>query len=449
MTAQSPLPPGKFGLPIVGETIAFFTNPKFSSDRHREYGPIFKSRILNQPTVFFKGPDANKILFAQENKTMVSKWPESTATLLGPASLAVKTGHEHRIRRRLMVQAFRPRALEAYGIGMDRIARDYCDRWLELGKFTWYSEFRNYTLDVACKLLVGLEQGSKTRLGELYETWVGGLFSLPMRLPWTVFGKALKARQALIGEITGIIRDRQSQASDSGEDAQDALGMLLQAEDEEGNRLSLEDLCDQVLVLLFAGHETLTSALASFCLLVAQHPQVWDKLRAEQETVGWNPAESPTSDQLKAMTYLDWTLQEVLRLVPPVGGGFREAIADFEYGGYRIPKGWSVLYQINRTHDDPELYDNPERFNPDRWNPEHEKSNPGFGGYIPFGGGVRECLGKEFARLELRLLAARLIQLYHWELVPNQDLSFVIVPTPRPRDNLKVHFTKRLNQSTP
>ncbi|MEM6502209.1 MAG: cytochrome P450 [Cyanobacteria bacterium P01_C01_bin.89] len=447
MTAKSPLPPGKFGLPVVGETLAFFTNPQFSRDRHKEYGPIFKSRILNQPTVFFKGPDANKFLFAQENRTMVAKWPKSTATLLGPASLAVKTGHGHRIRRRLMVQAFRPRALENYAVGMDEIARDYCDRWLQLGEFAWYSELRDYTLDVACKLLVGLDQGSKTRLGTLYETWVGGLFSLPIRLPWTVFGKALKAREELIQEITGIIGDRQSQAVNPKEDAQDALGMLLQAEDEEGNRLSLDDLCDQVLVLLFAGHETLTSALASFCLLVAQHPEVWEKLRTEQEAVGWNLARSPRQDELNAMTYLEWTLQEVLRLVPPVGGGFREAIADFEYGGYRIPKGWSVLYQINRTHDDPELYDDPNCFNPDRWNPEGEKSNPGFGGYIPFGGGVRECLGKEFARLELRILAARLIQLYNWELLPDQDLSFVIVPTPRPRDNLKVRFTKRQKKS--
>ena len=448
MTAKVPLPlpPGRFGLPLIGETIAFFRDRNFSTRRHGEYGPIFKSRILNQPTVFLKGSDANRFLFSQENKTVVSKWPESTATLLGPASLAVKTGEGHRIRRRLMVQAFQPRALASYAPGMDAIAQTYCDRWVQLGEFPWYSELRDYTLDVACQLLVGLEQGSKTRLGELYETWVGGLFSLPIRLPWTVFGKALKARESLIQEITQIIRDRQAQASstpvDTGSLPTDALGMLLQTEDEEGYRLSLEDLCDQVLVLLFAGHETLTSALASFCLLVAQHPDVWEKLRAEQDAVGWNPERSPSMEQLKAMTYLDWTLQEVLRLIPPVGGGFREAIADFNYGGYRIPKGWSVLYQINRTHDDPDLYDDPDRFNPDRWDPTNATDVP-FGSYIPFGGGVRECLGKEFARLELRILAARLIQRYDWELMPDQDLSFVIVPTPRPRDNLQVRFRQR------
>ena len=444
-SAPAPLPPGKFGLPFVGETIAFFTDGQFSARRHEKYGPVFKSNILNQPTVFVKGAEANKFLFAQENKTVVSTWPESTATLLGPASLAVKTGDGHKIRRRLMVQAFQPRALASYGVGMDAIARDYCDRWETLGEFAWYPELRDYTLDVACKLLVGLDQGSKTRLGTLYETWVGGLFSLPIRLPWTVFGKALKAREALIREITGIIRDRQSQSSPaapSDDLPNDALGMLLQAEDEAGNRLSLADLCDQVLVLLFAGHETLTSAIASFCLLVAQHPAVWEKLRAEQEAVGWDLERSPRTDQLNAMTYLDWTLQEVLRFVPPVGGGFREAIADLEYGGYRIPNGWTMLYQINRTHEDPTLYDNPEQFNPDRWDPAH-KNKPGFGGYVPFGGGMRECIGKEFARLEMKILAARLIQRYDWELVPDQDLSLAIVPTPRPRDDLKVRFQRR------
>jgi cytochrome P450 len=102
-----------------------------------------------------------------------------------------------------------------------------------------------------------------------------------------------------------------------------------------------------------------------------------------------------------------------------------------------------VLYQINRTHEDPSLYNQPERFDPDRWNPDRPDSPDQVFGYIPFGGGPRECLGKEFARLELRLLAARLLQRYDWQLMPDQDLSLRLVPTPRPRDGLRVRFQRR------
>ncbi|MEK0181651.1 cytochrome P450 [Microcoleus anatoxicus] len=427
------LPPGSFGLPLMGDTLNFLRDSQFAKKRHQQYGNIFKTSIFGQPTVFMCGQEANLFVLSHENQYFVVSWPPSTKALLGPLSLALQTGADHQNRRKLLYQAFQPRALAGYTEAMEDITERYLERWAKMSEFAWYPELRNYTFDVACKLLVGIDSGSEMPLGHYFETWCKGLFSIPLDVPWTVFGKAKNSRKLMLAELEKIIRDRQ-QGIPGGNDA---LGLLISARDDEGNSLSVEELKDQVLLLLFAGHETLTSAIASFCLLVAQHPDVTAKVRAEQQQ--FPPTEPLTLEQLKQMTYLEQVLREVLRLVPPVGGGFRTVINACEFGGYEIPKGWSVLYQINQTHQDATVYPEPDRFNPDRFN--SERSAKPFS-YVPFGGGLRECLGKEFARLEMKLFAARMIRECEWELLPNQDLNLIRVPTPHPRDGLRVKFQR-------
>jgi cytochrome P450 len=427
---ELPVPPGEFGLPIIGETLSFFRDRDYAAKKHQKYGQVFKTRLLGNPTIFVKDHAANQFVLGQENESFQVTWPPSTRALLGPLSLALQTGNVHQNRRKLLAQAFMPRALSGYIDTVQAITEQYADRWAAQTTLTWYPELRNYTLDVACKLLVGLDHGSQTRLGQLFETWCEGLFSIPLALPWTRFGKAKRGRTLLLDEIEQTIVARQ-QAAEPG---QDALSLLIQARDDEGQGLSLEELKDQILLLLFAGHETLTSAIASYCLLIAQNPAVWEQLRAEQRTF----AEAPlTLDTLKQMTYLDQVLREVLRLVPPVGGGFRTVLQTCALNGYQIPAGWTVLYEINQTHLNPQVYPDPATFQPDRFgsNANREKYS-----YVPFGGGIRECLGKEFARLEMKLFAAHLLRHYTWELLPDQDLSLVTVPTPHPRDNLRVRF---------
>ncbi|MEG4225085.1 cytochrome P450 [Microcoleus sp. N9_B2] len=427
------LPPGSLGLPLIGDTLNFLKDSQFAKKRHQQYGPIFKTSIFGQPTVFVCGQEANLFVLSNENQYFVVSWPPSTKALLGPLSLALQTGSEHQNRRKLLYQAFQPRALAGYIGGMKDITGRYLQRWTQMSEFAWYPELRNYTFDVASKLLVGIDNGSDTALGHYFEIFSDGLFSIPLDLPFTRFGKAKNGRKLLLAELENIIRDRQ-QGTPGGNDA---LGLLISARDDEGISLSLEELKDQVLLLLFAGHETLTSAIASFCLLVAQNPDVMAKIRAEQQQF---PATEPlTLEQLKQMTYLEQVMREVLRLVPPVGGGFRQVIKACEFGGYEIPKGWSVLYEINQTHQDSAVYPEPDRFDPDRFTGDRSTNAKPFS-YVPFGGGLRECLGKEFARLEMKLFAARMVRECEWELLPDQDLNLIRVPTPHPRDGLRVKF---------
>jgi retinoid hydroxylase len=427
-----PVPPGQTGLPILGESPAFLKDPDFAAKRFQKYGSVFKTNIFGQPTIYIKGAEANQFVLSQEGQLFQVQWPTSTSALLGQ-SLSLQLGTVHQSRRKILAQAFMPRALSSYIEAMQQITLDYAQRWQQQQTLTWYPELRRYTLDVACKLLVGLDNASATPLGHHFEIWCGGLFSVPLSLPWTRFGKATRSKKALLADIATLIRQRQQSPSPSQEDA---LSLLLNAEDEQGEKLSPEELQLQIMLLLFAGHETLTSSLCTFVHQTALHPQILGQLRAEQARFKNQPT---TLDQLREMPYLAQVMREVLRFTPPVGGVFRKILKTCEFNGYRLPEGWSVLCPISVTHQDTTYYPDPDRFNPDRF-AETESNQPKYS-YIPFGGGIRECLGKEFARLEMKLFAIHLLRHYQWELLPGQNLELMIIPTPIPKDGLKVKFT--------
>ncbi|MGL5133493.1 MAG: cytochrome P450, partial [Planktothrix sp.] len=399
-TTSLPLPPGKFGFPMIGETISFLRDPDFADKRQKQYGSIFKTHLFGRPTVIMMGAEANRFLFANENKYFIAVLPPSTQALLGKGSLPLQQGDVHKSRRRILFQAFQPRVLAGYATTMEDFTHRYLQKWEQMSTLIWYPELRKYTFDIACKLLVGKDQTADNYLGEIFEDWCNGLFTIPLRLPGTKFNRGWQCRQLLLTEIETLIRQRQQQPQ-SGEDA---LGLLLEAQDEEGNKLEIEELKDQILSLLFAGHETLTSAIASFCLEVGQRPDIIAKIRAEQQQ--FDPNQPITFEDLKSMTYLEQVMKEVLRFVPPVGGGFREVIEDCEYNGYSIPKGWSILYQITQTHQDETVYLKPEEFDPERFSEERNEDKPKPFSWVPFGGGMRECIGKEFAKLEIKLFAA-------------------------------------------
>ena len=433
-----PLPPGKLGFAIIGETISFLRDPDFADKRQKQYGSIFKTHLFGRPTVIMMGAEANRFLFANENKYFIVAWPLSTRILLGQGSLSMQLGDIHKSRRKILSQAFQPRALAGYATTMEDFTHRYLHKWEQKSTLIWYPELRKYTFDIACKLLIGKQQATDTNLEALFEDWCNGLFTIPLRLPGTKFNQACKSHQLLLTEIETLIRQRQQQTQ-SGEDA---LGLLLQAQDEDGNKLGIEELKDQILTLLFAGHETLTSAIASFCLEVGQRPDIIAKIRAEQQQ--FDPTQPITFEDLKSMTYLEQVMKEVLRFVPPVGGGFREVIQDCEYNGYFIPKDWSILYQIAKTHQDETVYFQPQEFDPERFSETRNEDKPKPFSWVPFGGGMRECIGKEFAKLEIKLFAALLVRNYDWQLLPNQSLDLITIPTPRPRDGLKVQL-RRLN----
>jgi cytochrome P450 len=431
-----PLPPGNFGLPLLGEIDDFRRdNPQnFVEKRHQKYGSIFKTSLLWQRTIYVCGIEACRFVLNNENVYFQNNMPPNIKALIGSSAVTIQTGNKHRNRRQLLQKVFTSQYLNKQAQTIQEITQNYCRRWEKSGKFVWYPELQNYSFDIAGKLFIDKDCASSSTLGKLYGIWSEGLFSFSLPLPWTKLGRALQSRKKILRQIEKIIYQRQKE--NNLEKSTDALSLLLQARDEEGNSLSLEEIKEQILNLLSAGHGTLASALTSFCLLLAQNPEILYKCRQEQQQLG---ASSLSPENLKSMIYLEKVLKEVLRKIPPVGGGFRKVIKECSFNGYLFPKGWQVIYQISSIHQEPELFAFPDTFNPERFS---STSQDFLEGYIPFGGGRRRCLGESLARLEMKIFAATLVRNYSWELSDNQDLEIELFPFPHPRDDLKVHFQR-------
>lgn len=354
-------------------------------------------------------------------------WPFTFKRLLG-RSLFVQEGAEHRRNRRLLMPAFHGMALASYVTTMEAIIQRYLHKWEALGEFVWYDEFKQLTFDIASQIFLGTPPGQDTaRLSRLFTQLTNGLFGAN-------FLQALNARKQLLTHLTQIIHERQQHPSS------DALSLLIQAEDETGDRLSLEEIRNQALLLLFAGHETTTAMLTWICLELDRHPTVLQTARDEQLKRVTADSHLLTPDSFNQMPYLEQILWETERLHPPVAGGFRGVIKPFEFNGYHVPQGWLLQYSILQTHRLSSVYANPEQFDPDRFSPQRQEAKPQPFNLIGFGGGARICIGLAFARLEMKLIMAHLLRDYEWQTLPDQSLEPVIIPTRRPQDGLRVQF---------
>lgn len=430
-----PFPPGSNGLPFLGETLSFVFDPDFAEKRANKYGNIFRTNILGQPTVIMSGVEANKLIFSThfDHFSWREGWPANFRELLGE-SLFLQDGEEHRRNRKLLMPAFHGAALQNYFQTMVELATQHLNRCAKLEEYTWLPLMKEMTFEIASVLLLGGAVGSETeRLSRIFTDLTQGLFAFPIRLPFATYGKALKARDQLLKHIEMAIAVRRENPRN------DALGLLLQSHDEEGNALTDDEIKVQALLMLFAGHETTTSMLISTVMSLAQHPEVLAIARAEQAQFSGDL----DFEQLKQMPYLNQILKEVERLYPPVAGGFRGVVKSFEFGGYQIPAGWKVLYQMKPTHRSAEIYHEPDRFDPDRFNPERNEAKNAEFSLIGFGGGARICLGLAFAQLEMKIFTALLIRHYDWELLPDQDLSMDRIPSLHPRSGLKVKLHRR------
>ncbi len=422
-----PLPPGKTGLPVIGETLQLLFDPNFAEKRHKRYGDIFKTRLLGRPAVFMIGSEAAEFVLSShmDHFSWQDGWPESFKLLLG-RSLFLQEGDEHRRNRRLMMPAFHGPALARYVATMEQITQSYLAKWAQQQEFVWYDEFKQLTFDIASQIFLGTPPGDDTaRLSRLFTTLTNGLFGLGMR-------RAIAARNQLLDHLTGVIQQRQQNPTD------DALSLLIQAQDEEGNRLSLAEIRAQAMLLLFAGHETTTAMLTWICLELAQHSEILQRAREEQQQLAAHGALN--LEQIGKMPYLDQVLTEIERLHPPIAGGFRGVIKPFEFNGFHVPAGWLLQYSILLTHRQASIYPQPDRFDPDRFSPDRQEAKQKPFSLIGFGGGSRICIGMAFAKLEMKLVLAHLLRGYTWELLPKQSLEPVLIPTRRPKDGLRVRF---------
>jgi cytochrome P450 len=300
------------------------------------------------------------------------------------------------------------------------------------------AEMSRLTLRVVGKTLFSMDlTGDAAEVGRGLVVALGflgrramGFLPPPVWVPTPASVRFLRARRALDRVVYHIIQTRRR----TGEDAGDFLGMLLAARDADtGEGMSDQQLRDEVMTFVLAGHETTAVALAWTWYLLARHPDADARLRAEVAAVLGGRA--PTVEDLPALRYTRMVLEETMRLYPPVWGLGRQAIAADSIGGYPIRAGAPVSMSPYVTHRHPAVWDDPERFDPERFTPERVAARPRFA-YLPFSGGPRLCIGNEFALMEATLVLALVAQRYRLVLAPERRVVPQVTLTLRPRGGL-------------
>jgi len=401
-------------------------------DAYARHGPVFTVKILHGANVFMLGPEANHYMTVSHAANF--SWREGffrdLIPFLGDGLLTID-GDFHRRSRRIMLPVFhRERIAAAHGTMVEETERAIAG-WSDGDRIDLNGWTRQLALRIAMRALFGLDpDASRADLDAAHEferglAFHGRDYLLQIaRGPGSPFAQLLDARRKLDRLIYAEIERRRR----TGERGEDILSLLLDAEDEDGDTLSDRHVRDEVMTLLFAGHDTTTSTIDFMFYELAVNPQEEARLLADLDAGG--------ADRLELV------LDETLRKYPPAWVGPRRSIETFEFAGVTVAGGLPVSYCSWASHHLPDVWPDPERFDPDRFAPGRREHIPK-GAYVPFGGGSRTCIGMRFGEAEIRVIAKRILADWHLELEPGYDLRIQMTPTIGPRGELPFIVRRR------
>jgi cytochrome P450 family 135 len=394
------------------------------------YGDIFTLKIVHEGTWVMLGrPEMVKQVFSGDPRVFhAGEGNQIAEPLLGSNSLLVLDEEAHMSQRKLLLPPFHGERMKAYGETMRQIASREIDSWPSGIAYELRPRMQALTLEIILRTVFGVREGERmvelrdalraflrlsTDPRQLLPVILLGPERIP-RLPW--FRRVME-------RIDGLLRREIAERRQVGDLDQrdDILSMLLGAHHEDGSRMGDTEIRDQLLTLLTAGHETTATSLAWAVERLSRYPQKLDRLRAEVEA---------GSDE-----YLTATIQETLRLRPVIAIVLRRLTEPVEIGGYELPAGVTAVPNVYLVHRDPEIYPEPRAFRPERF----LERPPGTYTWIPFGGGVRRCLGAAFAQFEMAVVLRELVQ--RREIHPVKARServFRRAITETPRHNARV-----------
>jgi cytochrome P450 len=410
----------------------------FAQNRYAKYGPVFKTHLLGRPCAVLLGPEANRFMLSSHMHLFSSGagWSKTITSLIGEG-LSLLDGAAHRRHRTMIMPALHATAIGRYFDVTQQLVEEHVAGWLAQKQLKLFEGFKHLSFDIATRAILGVRQPDEAHMfAQAFHVFSRGLFAPPAwNIPGTPYGRAWKAGQRLRAILRQIITERRAAPDET------VLGLMLGARDQDGIGFTDDELVDEMLVLLWAGHDTITSLLTWVFYELLHHPEYVMQAREEAQQVAGGGLILPA--HLKQLPRIDRVLREAERLHPPAPGGFRSVVEEFSYGGYRIPAGWTVMYSSVFTHHMPELWSDPARFDPDRFAPPREEGRKPFH-LIGFGGGPRICIGLAFAQMQMRVVLAYLLQTVEFELLPNQSFRPIPVPTKMPLDGLKVRVLPRL-----
>jgi cytochrome P450 len=395
------LPPGP-SWSLLRSTVSWWRRPLDVLEHCRErYGGMFTYRVAHEGTwVFVSDPEAVKQVFTGDPRLLHAG--EANLVLLpvlGDQSVLLLDEPAHMEQRKLMLPPFHGKRMQAYGELMARIAAEEIERWPDDEPVAMRPRMQAVTLEVILRTVFGVDEGE--RLGRLRDELrrTLGMLSNPRRAAFLVllgperirrfppFRRSMDRIDELVYEEIGARRRAGDLSS-----REDILSLLLQASHEDGRAMSDRELRDELMTLLVAGHETTATALSWAIELLARHPAELDRLEAEVDSGDGE--------------FMDAVIKETLRLRPVIALVLRRLQEPMEIGGRLLPAGVSVAPSIYLAHRNPEVYPEPERFRPQRF----IDQPAGTYTWIPFGGGVRRCLGASFAEFEMAVVLRELVR---------------------------------------
>jgi cytochrome P450 len=416
----TPLPPGPRLPALLQATLLAFRTIPYIEYCRRKYGDTFTIRFAGGPDVVsFTHPDAIRQIFAADADTL--RGGESNAPLgplVGLRSLLLLDGERHLQERRLLMPPFHGERMHAYAPAMQAIADRTIDEWRPGDVILFYHHMQRLTLDIIMSTIFGFDEDGehdalRERLQRLVHVAANPLWLLPpfrIKLgPITPWAKLVRTQ----AEVASLLYAEFARRRAAGcADRSDILSMLLCARYEDGRVMSDEELRDEMLTLLLAGHETTATALGWTLYHVLRHPDVLERIRMElDEVVGSEPLRA---DQLPRLELLDAAIKESMRLNPVLDDVGRLVKAPIEIGGWCLPAGVIASAQIYLCQHRDDIWPDPYRFDPDRFC--HRRVSPYE--FFPFGGGGRRCIGMAFALYEMKVVLARVFARTQLRIAP-------------------------------
>lgn len=425
--ARAPRLPGPRSLPLIGwqlEGLRMLGDPPAHFMRAFErYGPVSAWDPRRPRHVYALGPEYNQILFTQSDRYISdsfreSNLPRDSAMERLTFGLLRLNGAAHRKHRTLMQPAFRPQRIDACRDTIVRFTQAELEKW-KVGqtRSRLDLDLLRLIMRIAMQTMFGLDPAGD---GERLEKLIARLLELAsapttllvrVDLPGTPYREMLAVAREIEDILAGLIQRKR--AAEAGQ--VDVLSALVTARDENGNGLTDDELVGEAYNVLC--HSTSAASMTWTLFLLDRHPQVMATLQEElRTTLGDAP---PTVEQLKKLEYLDLVIKESLRLFPPASFLMRYTSEACQLGGYELPEGAMVFASAYVTHRLPELFPNPQRFDPERW----RTATPTVHEYTPFGAGPHNCLGRHMAQLEMKLVLSMVLQRFRPALVPGARID--------------------------
>ena len=420
----------------------------YMEELHREYGDLIHYRALGREIFILLHPEMTQdMLINRSRNHHQGRVMQRSRKVLGNGLLTSEDSF-HLRQRRLIQPAFHRQRVFGYGRAMVDYAERHQQHWRSGAVIDVHQEMMRLTLAIVGKTLFDTDvEGDSRDIGRALHTFMY-LFKFAV-LPFSEYLEKLpippvlrlkKARAQIDRIIYRFIEERRR----SGEDHGDLLSTLLAAEDTEapggGDRMNNHQVRDECVTLILAGHETTANALTWTFFLLAQHPEVAERLKNELDRVLGGRAPQP--EDYPNLKYAEMVLSESMRLYPPAWGIARTVIEGYEAFGTRFPKNAIVLTSQWITHRDPRWYPHPLTFDPQRWTPEARSRRPKFC-YFPFGAGPRQCIGESFAWMEGVLLLASIARNWKFSLVPETRVELLPLITLRPKHGMKLRAERR------